>query len=103
MISAGSNLQVLGLTIYVNGQKLYSFNGDGVIFSTPTGSTAYNYAKTNKITCSSDTCTHNMVKIPAVAPTATTEGNNEYYHCTICNKFFKDAEGKQETTVERSR
>ena len=49
VISAGSNLQVLGITIYVNGQKLYSFNGDGVIFSTPTGSTAYNLSANGPI------------------------------------------------------
>ena len=49
VISAGTNLQVLGLTIFVNGQKLYSFNGDGVIFSTPTGSTAYNLSANGPI------------------------------------------------------
>lgn len=35
-------LEVIHLTVYVNGQYLYSYNCDGMIFSTPTGSTAYN-------------------------------------------------------------
>ncbi len=42
---------------------------------------------------------HSMEKIAAKAPTCTTAGNNEYYHCTDCNKYFKDSEGKTETTV----
>lgn len=49
VLSAGPNLQVIGLTIYINGQKLYSFTGDGVIFATPTGSTAYNMSANGPI------------------------------------------------------
>ncbi len=35
-------LQMVNLIVYVNGEFLQSFNGDGVIISSPTGSTAYN-------------------------------------------------------------
>ncbi|MCR5640763.1 MAG: NAD(+)/NADH kinase [Lachnospiraceae bacterium] len=49
VISAASGLQVINLTVYINGQKLYSFNGDGVIFATPTGSTAYNLSANGPI------------------------------------------------------
>lgn len=35
-------LQILNLDVFVNGQFLNSFNADGIILSTPTGSTAYN-------------------------------------------------------------
>lgn len=35
-------LQILNLDVFVNGQFLNSFNADGIIVSTPTGSTAYN-------------------------------------------------------------
>lgn len=35
-------LRILNYDIYVNGLYLNSFNADGIIFSTPTGSTAYN-------------------------------------------------------------
>lgn len=42
VIASSNPSQVISLTIHVNGQLLYSFNGDGVILATPTGSTAYN-------------------------------------------------------------
>lgn len=43
---------------------------------------------------------HNMVKTDAVKPTCTTDGTNEYYTCNNCGVVFKDAEGKEVTTVE---
>ena len=42
VLTSRSGLQVVHLNIDVNGERLSSFNGDGVIFATPTGSTAYN-------------------------------------------------------------
>ena len=35
-------LSLISLNIYVNGQFLHTFHGDGIIISTPTGSTGYN-------------------------------------------------------------
>ncbi len=35
-------LSLVSLTVYVNGQYLNTFQGDGMIISTPTGSTGYN-------------------------------------------------------------
>ncbi len=45
---------------------------------------------------------HKLTKIDAAPATCTTDGNNEYYKCTVenCGKFFKDAEAKTVTTVE---
>ena len=34
-------LSVISLNVYVNGQYLHTFHGDGIIVSTPTGSTGY--------------------------------------------------------------
>lgn len=42
---------------------------------------------------------HTMTKVEAKAATCTTEGNNEYYRCSECNKVYKDIDGKTETTV----
>ena len=43
---------------------------------------------------------HNMQKVEAVAPTCEAGGNSEYYECSVCQKQFKDADGKTETTLE---
>ncbi len=42
---------------------------------------------------------HTLSKIEAKTSTCTVEGNNEYYKCTICGKYFKDAEGTTQTTA----
>ena len=44
--------------------------------------------------------THTMETIDAETPTCIKEGNNKYYHCTSCDKYFKDAEGTQATTPD---
>lgn len=49
VICSCAGLQVIHLTVYVNGEHLYSYNCDGVIFSTPTGSTAYNLSANGPI------------------------------------------------------
>lgn len=41
-IHRAASLSILNLNIYVNGAYLHTFHGDGVIVSTPTGSTGYN-------------------------------------------------------------
>lgn len=42
VVSSSAGLQVIHVRVYVNGQYLYAYHCDGMIFSTPTGSTAYN-------------------------------------------------------------
>lgn len=42
VLTSRNGLQVVHIDINVNGELLSSFNGYGVIFATPTGSTAYN-------------------------------------------------------------
>ena len=43
---------------------------------------------------------HELEKVEAKEATCDEAGNNEYYVCKKCNKAFKDADGKTETTVE---
>ena len=46
---------------------------------------------------------HTLTHIPAKAPTCTEDGNVEYYHCSVCEKNFADADGSSvldETTVK---
>lgn len=42
VIHRSGNLQVLSLSVYVNGEFLSTYHADGMIISTPTGSTGYN-------------------------------------------------------------
>lgn len=42
VIHRTGSLSLVVLTVYVNGQYLHTFKGDGMIISTPTGSTGYN-------------------------------------------------------------
>lgn len=42
VIHRTGSLSVVKLSVYVNGEYLNTFHGDGVILSTPTGSTGYN-------------------------------------------------------------
>jgi len=42
VVSSENVSSVIQLKVYVNRQFLYTFNGDGMIVATPTGSTAYN-------------------------------------------------------------
>lgn len=49
ILCSSAGLQVIHVTVYVNGQYLYAYNCDGVIFSTPTGSTAYNLSANGPI------------------------------------------------------
>ena len=42
VITRCGKLQVLNFNIFINGKLLKNYNADGVILSTPTGSTAYN-------------------------------------------------------------
>lgn len=42
VISRSGSLQIIKLNIYVNGQFLNDYHADGVIITTPTGSTGYN-------------------------------------------------------------
>ena len=43
---------------------------------------------------------HSMELTAAKEATCTEGGNNAYYHCSGCDKYFKDEAGTQETTVE---
>lgn len=42
VISRSGSLQIIKFNIYINGQFLHNYNADGMIVTTPTGSTGYN-------------------------------------------------------------
>lgn len=49
-----------------------------------------------------DECQHMLEAVAYRAPTCTEKGNNAYWHCTVCGRYFADAEAKTETTLENT-
>ena len=43
---------------------------------------------------------HTMEYVSAVAPTCGADGHTAYYRCTLCGKYFSDAAGENEITLE---
>lgn len=52
-----------------------------------------------KLKPSTPKCQHSMTAIPALDATCTENGNKAYWYCSECEKYFSDADGKNETTV----
>ena len=48
------------------------------------------------------TCHASLEKLEAIAATAAANGRVECWHCTACDKYFADANGKTELTVENT-
>ncbi len=46
------------------------------------------------------TVPHDLVHYDAVAPTDTEDGNKEYWHCTLCDKYWLDEALTQPTTKD---
>lgn len=68
VINRKGALHVINFNIYVNGQLLSTYSADGMIFSTPTGSTAYNLSAGGPIVepkarliLMTPICSHSMV------------------------------------------
>lgn len=53
-----------------------------------------------KLLPSTPKCEHALEATTAKNATCTENGNKAYWHCTKCNKYFLDANGTSETTLE---
>ena len=49
--------------------------------------------------CGADLCEHALEHVAAVAVTCNEDGNIEYYRCAKCGKYFSDAAGTNEITL----
>ena len=49
-----------------------------------------------------DDCKHTLEETAYHAPTCTAQGNNAYWHCALCDRYFTDAAAKNETTLEKT-
>ena len=74
--------------------KLSQYNSDGCVTDPKGYNVVLNPAKLPE-------CVHShMEKVEARTPTCTEAGNSEYWHCTKCGKYFADADGNKEITIE---
>lgn len=67
VVAGRRNMQLLNLSVFVNGQFLHSYRADGIIVATPTGSTGYSLsaggpiiAPTSQMLILSPICPHSM-------------------------------------------
>ena len=72
----------------------------GVTAVVKTGQGVSDDGKMFTFTLQFPTVTHNLQKVDYKAPTCTVEGNEEYWYCKNCGKYFSDAEGENEITSE---
>ncbi len=75
VIEKGSSSHLISLSIAIQGQDIYSFRGDGLIVSTPTGSTAYNLSAGGPILhphvsslAITPICSHSLTNRPVIVP-----------------------------------
>ncbi len=55
-----------------------------------------------KLEPSTPKCSHNMSATAAKAATCVSEGNVAYWQCTLCGKYFEDAQGIEVITIENT-
>ncbi len=79
VINKGAVARVIDLAIYVNGSHITTFKADGIILSTPTGSTAYSLSAggpivypTLPLTIITPICPHTLTDRPFVVSNETT-------------------------------
>ncbi len=53
-----------------------------------------------KLEPESPKCTHSMKAFEAKDATCTEDGNDAYWYCSLCDKYFNDADGETEIFVE---
>ena len=73
VVSRGSCSRIIRLSVLLNGRKINSYSADGVIFCTPTGSTAYSLSAGGPVIdpavgciCMTPICPHSLFSRPVI-------------------------------------
>lgn len=95
-LNRGLNSKLLKFTIYINDDYLYTLSGDGIVISTPTGSTAYNLSAggpilkvDSNIVCITPVAPHTLSSRPFVVSA------DDVIKIEIDGKFSLSADGQE--------
>ncbi|MCC8130310.1 MAG: hypothetical protein LIO72_00920, partial [Ruminococcus sp.] len=106
LVSATSGLTV---TVEASAESGYELSGvmvtdadEASVAVTDCGDGIYTFTMpSSAVTVSADVShAHSLAKTDAVTETCLTEGNIEYWHCSVCGKYYSDEYATDEITLE---
>ena len=116
VISRGSMSRMMDLSVSVNGKKTCQYRADGIIFSTPTGSTAYSLSAGGPVICPdmecillTPICSHSLFSRSVIfkhndkltAQAVTGEGFDSEAFLTVDGQYYLSLNKDARVTVEK--
>lgn len=116
VIARGSLSRMLDLSVSVNDKKTCDYRADGLIFSTPTGSTAYSLSAGGPVICPdiecillTPICPHSLFSRSVIfrsidkitIQTATGNNSNSEAYLTVDGQYFLPLDDNTKVTIEK--
>ncbi len=116
VISRGSMSRMMDLSVSVNGKRTCQYRADGIIFSTPTGSTAYSLSAGGPVICPdmecillTPICPHSLFSRSVIfkhtdkltAHALTGEGSDSEAFLTVDGQYYLSLNKETRVTVEK--